>query len=152
MGTPAPARWHRERWPWILMAGPAAVVVAGIATTVIAFNGADGVVADDYYKRGLGINRQLAREARAEVLAIGVDVRFEAGKVVARIVSREALPERIQLTLSHPTRAGLDRVVVLARTPAGNWEAPLPQPVAGRWRLILETPQWRWSTLAEARP
>jgi len=24
--------WYRERWPWILMSGPAAVLVAGSAT------------------------------------------------------------------------------------------------------------------------
>ena len=41
--------WYREPWPWIIMAGPATVVVAGVATAVIAFRGADGLVADDYY-------------------------------------------------------------------------------------------------------
>ena len=28
--------WYREPWPWILMAGPAIVVVAGFATLFIA--------------------------------------------------------------------------------------------------------------------
>ena len=44
---PAQARkpWYREPWPWLLMAGPAIVVVAGVTTAVIAFRGADGLVA-----------------------------------------------------------------------------------------------------------
>ena len=50
------------------MAGPGLVVVAGIATAVIAFRGADGLVADDYYKQGLGINRQIARDQAARDL------------------------------------------------------------------------------------
>ncbi|HSC95836.1 MAG TPA: FixH family protein, partial [Burkholderiales bacterium] len=41
--------WYRERWPWLLMAGPAAVLVAGAATIWIAFASADGLVAEDYY-------------------------------------------------------------------------------------------------------
>ncbi|APV52069.1 hypothetical protein BWI17_21800 [Betaproteobacteria bacterium GR16-43] len=137
--------WYRERWPWILMSGPLLVVVAGTATAVIAFTGADGVVADDYYKRGLAINRTLAREARATSLGLVVDVRLEAGRVVARLEAKERLPERIQLTLAHPTRAGEDRVVFLARTADGGYEAPLADIAKGRWRVILETREWRWS-------
>ena len=38
--------WYRHPWPWILMAGPAIVVVAGIATAVIAVRTADPLVAD----------------------------------------------------------------------------------------------------------
>ena len=43
---PTPKPWYREPWPWILMAGPAVVVVAGIATAVIAIRTADPMVAD----------------------------------------------------------------------------------------------------------
>ena len=60
--------WYREPWPWIIMAGPAVVVVAGVVTAWIAFSGADGLVADDYYKQGLAINKVLAREQRAAFL------------------------------------------------------------------------------------
>jgi hypothetical protein len=143
--------WYRHPWPWILMAGPAFVLVAGVAMTTVAFRGADGLVADDYYKRGLGINRVLAREARAEAIGLRAQVRLEPGRVVADIAAREALPERIQLTLAHPTRAGADRVAWLTRAPDGRYEAPLVNLASGRWRLILETPQWRWSTLGESK-
>ena len=36
--------------------GPAAVIVAGVYTTILAFSSTDGLVADDYYKQGLMIN------------------------------------------------------------------------------------------------
>ena len=62
--------WYREPWPWLLMAGPATVLVAGAATTWIAFASSDGLVAEDYYKQGLGINRRLAREEAARKLGI----------------------------------------------------------------------------------
>jgi uncharacterized protein len=37
--------WWRVKTMWLVLGGPAAVVVAGIATTVIAIGGADPVVA-----------------------------------------------------------------------------------------------------------
>lgn len=149
--TPAPAPWYRHPWPWILISGPALVVVAGFATLFIAFSGADGVVSDDYYKRGLAINRTLAREARAQAIGLQAEVRLEPGRVVVRIASREAIPDRVRLTFAHPTRAGLDRAVVLARTPGGLYEAPLAALPPGRWRVILESGDWRWTSALDTR-
>jgi hypothetical protein len=146
------APWYRHRWPYFIAAGPVLVIIAGIALAVTAVRSFDGVVADDYYKRGLAINRTLAREAKAAAIGLDAQVRLEPGRIVAHVTARERLPERIQLTLSHPTRAGEDRVVFLARMPGGDYEAPLPPVAAGRWRVILETPQWRWSALAQERP
>ena len=61
--TQVPSKpWWRHGHVWLVIAGPAAVVVAGTATAVIAARGADPVVASDYYRRGIEINRQLARE------------------------------------------------------------------------------------------
>lgn len=48
-GTPEDAQlrpWYREPWPWIVAAGPAIVVVAGLATFWIAAHNADVVVKD----------------------------------------------------------------------------------------------------------
>lgn len=64
--TPTPgAPWWRHGHVWLLIAGPAAVVVAGVATAVIAVRGADPVVATDYYRRGIEMNRTLAERDKA---------------------------------------------------------------------------------------
>lgn len=146
--SPAARRpWYREPWPWIVMAGPAIVVVAGIATAIIAFRGADGLVADDYYKQGLGINRQIARDEAARQLAIAGEVQVLPGVVRVTLRSTAPLPDRVTLRFAHPARASEDRVLHLARTAGGAWEAPLAQPLsAGRWRAIVETAQWRVAT------
>ncbi len=41
--------WYRHVWPWILMSGPAIVVVAGLWTWVLAARiaAADGLVSDE---------------------------------------------------------------------------------------------------------
>jgi uncharacterized protein len=73
IGTPttpeASAPWWRHGHVWLLISGPAAVVVAGIATTWIAVRSQDPVVEPDYYRRGIEINKTLAHE-RAQLPAL----------------------------------------------------------------------------------
>jgi hypothetical protein len=57
---PPGAAWWRHGHVWLIIAGPAAVVVAGVITLVIAARGADPIVAADYYRRGMEINKVLA--------------------------------------------------------------------------------------------
>lgn len=159
MSAPTPPRdrqaprgpWYREPWPWIVMAGPAIVVVAGVATAVIAFRGADGLVADDYYKQGLGINREIARDRAAIELGIAGEIRILPAHARLTLRSTAGLPDRVTLRLVHPTRAAEDRVVHPARTAAGTWEAPLPGLPAGRWRAIVETQRWRVAAQIDTR-
>ncbi|MEJ6023581.1 FixH family protein [Ramlibacter sp. PS4R-6] len=57
-----PAPWWQHGHVWLLIAGPAAVVVAGVLTAWIAVAKSDPVVDADYYRRGIEINKQLAAE------------------------------------------------------------------------------------------
>ncbi len=54
--------WWQYGHVWLIIAGPAAVIVAGFVTLAIAIKTPDPVVAEDYYKRGLNINQTLAAE------------------------------------------------------------------------------------------
>ena len=143
--------WYREPWPWILMAGPGLVVVAAIATAVIAFRGADGLVADDYYKQGLGINRQIARDDAATALGIAGELRVAPGTVRVTLRAKSALPDRLTVRFTHPSRSSEDRVLHPARTGEGTWEAPVADLPPGRWHAIVETPQWRVSARMDTR-
>ncbi|MEW6706105.1 MAG: hypothetical protein AB1430_14765 [Pseudomonadota bacterium] len=42
--SPPQLPWWRVKMLWLVLGGPAAVVVAGVVTTVIAVNGSDPVV------------------------------------------------------------------------------------------------------------
>lgn len=63
--------WWKYGHVWLILSGPAVVVVAGIVTAAIAINGADPVVAEDYYKRGLNVNQEL-RHAEKSLAPAGV--------------------------------------------------------------------------------
>jgi len=143
--------WYREPWPWILMAGPGLVVVAAIVTAVIAFRGADGLVADDYYKQGLGINRQIARDEAALALGLAGELRVASGTVRVTLRAKAALPDRLTVRFAHPSRSSEDRVLHPARTGEGIWEAPVADLPPGRWLAIVETPQWRVSARMDTR-
>jgi hypothetical protein len=144
--TPRP--WYRHRWPWLLMLGPAIVVVAGVVTTWLAVVSDDGLVADDYYKRGLAINRTLEREQRAQALGLSavVDIDVDGiAKVTLSASTRDlaAAPAAVRLHLVHPTRGGLDRQVELLRGADGRYTGRLADVPPGRWRVGVETGDWR---------
>jgi len=50
--------WWRQRWPWLLMVGPAAAIVGCAITIVLAFQGfADQSIVDGGVKRGLVVEK-----------------------------------------------------------------------------------------------
>jgi hypothetical protein len=141
-------RWYREPWPWILMSGPVAVLIAGAATMWIAFASADGLVAEDYYRQGLAINKVIAREDAAR--ARGLDARIALSAHRIRIEMTGERPAVIFAHLAHATRAGHDLRLRLTPSSTGVYEAGLPDLPAGRWRVAIEDPQGRWRIVKEA--
>ncbi|RYF80649.1 MAG: nitrogen fixation protein FixH [Comamonadaceae bacterium] len=51
--------WWRHSLMWMVVGGPAVVVVAAIATAWIAMRAPDPIVEPDYYRKGIQINRTL---------------------------------------------------------------------------------------------
>ena len=153
--TPA-VPWYREPWPWLLMSGPATVVVAGVYTTILAFATSDGLAADDYYKQGLAINKTLKRQERARQLGLGASVAYSAASGQVRVtLSGAQHPPKMLLRLIHPTRAGMDQRIELAHSQNGVYEAATSMPAGTtRWNAVLETAEWRlvgvWTDPAHA--
>jgi len=145
-GRPAAgAPWHRQRWPWFLMLGPGIVVIAGFTTLWIAFRSDDGLVADDYYKRGLAVNQTLDRSIRGADLGLSasLDVTRE-GDVTLRLRSGDnVVPPVVRVRLVHPTRAGLDMAANVVQGPGGVYRGRVEGPVSGRRLVIVETGEWR---------
>ena len=138
------APWYRHRWPWFLMLAPAVAVVAGVATLTLALRSEDGLVADDYYKRGLAINQSLerARAAAERDVRASVDVGVD-GAVVAELTLRGTPPPTLRLRLVHPTRAGLDRTAELVRGTDGIYRGRTTPAADGRWRVGVEADTWK---------
>ena len=140
--------WYREPWPWLLMAGPAAVIVAGAATIWIAMASADGLVAEDYYREGLAINKVLAREEAARRLGITAEVFLEKNLLSVNLKGQQ--PEALFAHLAHATRAGYDLRLRLVPSGEGVYRAELPPLPAGHWRIVIEDPRSTWRIAKEA--
>ncbi len=136
--------WFRQPWPWLLMSGPAVVVVAGLYTASLAWRSDDGLVADDYYKRGLAINQSLDRTAAAAARGLQgtVDI-ADDGRVDVTLTGRGAWPASVRLRLAHPTQAGADRVVELPSVGEGRYAGGIAAFAQGRWRVAVEGDGWK---------
>ena len=137
--------WYRQGWPWFLIAIPAVAVVAGMITLWLAVTSWDGLVVDDYYQEGKTIEKTIERSLKAAELGLIADVRLRAEEVTLDLSSapNAPLPPTVVLTVSHPTRAGMDQVVVLKRRD-GVFAAPLAPLSAGRWLLQVEDESHTW--------
>jgi hypothetical protein len=66
----APAPWWKFGHVWLVIAGPAIVVVAGFVTLYLAVRFPDPVITEDYYRKGLEINQTLANPAASLAPAV----------------------------------------------------------------------------------
>lgn len=146
--------WYKQFWPWFLIALPATVVVACIYTVIIAFNHEDSLVRDNYYKDGLGINRELSAQQVANDLSIALDMHIDVvtGEVMLDYQSESGvLPLSIRVDFIHPTNADKDFSLELLPGLSQRYQAQLEQSVTGRWYLHFssEQPQyWQLKTVA----
>jgi len=143
--------WYRQRWPWLLIAGPAIVVIAALFTAWLAAATDDGVIADDYYKRGLLINKEIDRTSRAEAMHLAAVLRVDADGAATLAMSGfadpAAAPTAVRVLVTHPTRAGQDRVVTLTLGPEGAYVGTIAPRPAGRWLVSIETDAWKLPTV-----
>jgi uncharacterized protein len=68
--------WWTFGHVWLVIAGPALVVIAGFFTLFLALRWPDPLVDEDYYRKGIDINKTL--EANSASLAPAVQARNHA--------------------------------------------------------------------------
>lgn len=139
--------WYREPFVWLLIFFPACAVLGGMITITLAVNSNDGLVADDYYKRGLEINRTLERDKAAVHHSLQATLRFEVELQLIHLNlnadSDYQLPNQIMLRLSHHTRSGFDKDVVLKRFGDNFYQGTLPELKEGVFMVQLTADDWR---------
>jgi uncharacterized protein len=146
--------WYREPAPWLLAFGPIVAVVAGLYTWHLAASTSDGLVAEDYYKQGLAAAQTIARSEHATALGLLVHLQADAESVRVRLVAKPELtrPASLKLTLSHPTRAGMDKQIELAPTAQGDaYIARLRMPESGHWLMLIEDQAQTWRVLGNVQ-
>jgi hypothetical protein len=140
--------WYTQRWPWLLMAGPAIVLAACGYTGWIAFSQQDALVVGDYYKKGKAINQDLRRDRAAAALGVSVAVRYDAadGKLAGRLTARDpaAAHGPVLLHLAHATQPDKDIRLLLRPDADGAFSIGLPMLERSRWVVLVEDDRRTW--------
>lgn len=148
----APGPWYRQGWLWFVLAIPAVTIVLCIVMIAVAVRTQGSMVSDDYYKDGLGINMELARDRAAADLSLAGAVQFTPRRVRLNLEEngRNANVDFLVLNLSHPTLEERDRRLTLKPVGDGVYETDLTAPLEGRWYMDLRGPDNRWRLKGEA--
>lgn len=141
MPASPPPPWYRQGWPWFLILLPASVVVAALFTLGIAIRNDDSLVSDDYYKDGLAINRELAKDRFALSHGLSATLSYHADTQGVELTLAGSIdaPQRLRLDVVHPTDSERDLHLQLHRVNDGSFAGRAPTAISGKWYLKLES-------------
>lgn len=142
--------WYAQRWPWLLMLGPALVVLAAVITGWLAYSRQDAMVVGDYYKKGKAINQELRRDRVAGAMRLAFAARYDAagGMLRGQLSSYgRPLAAPFKLSLAHSTQPEKDVVLEVAPDAQGRFAVPLPALERARWQVVAEDTSWRLASV-----
>jgi hypothetical protein len=142
-----PLPWYRQRWPWLLMAGPFVVVLAASYTFWLAVAKPDALVVGDYYRQGKAINLDLRRDRVATGLGLQMTLAYDAaaGRLVGKLSSSKPItPGLLNLQLVHSTLPEKDLRLSLPLDADGGFSVKLDLLEIARWQVVAEDRQAAW--------
>ena len=130
--------WYKQFWPWFVISLPASAVVAGIITVFIAFDNADSLVVDDYYKAGLAINDQVQLQKNALNYGYAAILkRLPDNRLFLKFDNATPESQYLELKWIHPVDSDKDFSIILNRQKDGSFQNKSINNFAGRWYLRL---------------
>jgi len=129
--------WYKEPLVWFIIGIPLSAILVGALTIILATVTYDGLVVDDYYKRGLEINKRLERDRNAKNYGLVANIDTETpGLLDVQLHANEQfrMPERLNISFLHPTRKEMDIRLVLNRIDVSRFML-----IDGKdWRLLFD--------------
>lgn len=151
-----PRPWYREKYVWLVILFPFMSICMGITIIVLSVKSYDGLVVDDYYKRGMAINEILARDERADQLSLSATLNWRSqAKTLAVKLSADNgfnYPDTVQVKLMHATRGGMDQSITMDHAGNGRYLAKVKPLAPGHWHVEIAARDWRlmesiWQTM-----
>ena len=144
--------WYKEVWVWFILGLLGTSVVLGTSMLVISIKNPPGLLSDNYYDVGKGINTSLDREELAQRLKLQAKLTLDNERgTVSLQLQGYSNPPQLTLNLISPTQPERDRRVVMKLQADGSYAGNLLDAVEGRrfveligqeggkdWRLFEE--------------
>ena len=108
--------WYKQFWPWFLIFLPSSVVIASIITIILAVQGADSLVSDDYYKQGKLINKNLSKIEYAKKIGLSGGLSIKDNQLQLNVNLKEkdiSLPPVLKMYFIHPASSDKDLSIIL---------------------------------------
>ncbi|ASI96418.1 MULTISPECIES: FixH family protein [Vibrio] len=137
--------WYKQFWPWFLIILPLTVVVWTVVTVVVFANNSVSLVAEDYYKKGKGINIDISKMNVARDLGLNATVSSDKNTVVIAFNKGE-LPHfpALTATFTHRTLPDRDFTKLLTADAKGNYRLTPEDSIQGPWFVELEPHNKEW--------
>ncbi|WP_104040197.1 FixH family protein [Vibrio hyugaensis] len=137
--------WYKQFWPWFLIILPLTVVVWTVVTVVVFANNSVSLVAEDYYKKGKGINIDISKMNVARDLGLNATVSSDKNTVVIAFNKGE-LPHfpALTATFTHRTLPDRDFAKLLTADAKGNYRLTPEDSIQGPWFVELEPHNKEW--------
>jgi uncharacterized protein len=139
--------WYKEFYVWMMLFFPMLAVFGCIVTIILAVKSNDGLVVDDYYKKGLEINRTLERDQNALDYQLNADINLdqesEEVEMVLAAASNFKYPENLSVSFLHATRLGFDKEVNMILTNNNIYRGNLTALIPGKWYVHIQRGNWR---------
>ncbi len=140
--------WYKYPLVWMMVLIPFSAVIMGVVMLWLAIDTDDGLVADDYYKQGLEINRVIIRDKKAAELGLSAIIKFDNNnKVIQLTFNKGALasfPDVLQLSFQHATRANSDVSVTMNHGINNQYIGNIKETLTeGIWYFEINNDDWK---------
>lgn len=131
--------WYKEFWPWFIISLLGSSILFSLMFLFFSIRYYDGSIAEDYYKDGLAINTQLAKQKHAQELGLKATLLADpqTGDMVIDL-DGERRPDQLILEMIFPTDDDRDQTLVLEHVHEGRYVAAIDAPLHYRWYLHLQ--------------
>ena len=148
--------WHKYPLVWMMLFIPFSAVIMGVVMIWLAVDTDDGLVADDYYKQGLEINRVIERDKKAAELGLRAIIEFDNSARIIRVEFDkgllESFPKSLPLQLQHATRENSDITVLLDHGMGNQYIGHVSQSISeGVWYFEIADADWKLNARSHVR-